>query len=130
MAQFSKGWGSKIFTVRFGLGTFNNDPPSAPKLPDNHFGCYTLHQFNGQLGALSLAVIAFCWAFTSDIDDPGGGWGRRERGMAGMDVVDWFEEFSRRVGLRVYAVESDDGLAQQFEELGWRPVSCAGSPAA
>jgi hypothetical protein len=73
MAQFSKGWGSKIFTVRFGLGTFNNDPPSAPKLPDNHFGCYTLHQFNGQLGALSLAVIAFYWAFTSDIDDAGSG---------------------------------------------------------
>ena len=59
--------------MRFGLGTINNDPPSAPKLPDNHFGRYTLHQFNGQLGALSLAVIAFCWAFTSDIQDAGSG---------------------------------------------------------
>ena len=48
---------------------------------------------------------------------------------AGMDVVDWFEEFSRRVGFGVYAVESDDGLAQQFEELGWRPTALSQFPA-
>jgi hypothetical protein len=42
-------------------------------LPDNHFGSYTLQQFNGLLGTLSSAAIDFYWAITSDIDDSGGG---------------------------------------------------------
>jgi uncharacterized protein affecting Mg2+/Co2+ transport len=51
---------------------------------------------------------------------------------AGMDVVDWFEEFSRRVGFRVYAVESDDGLAQLWDPHGirdWRPTALSQFPA-
>ena len=39
----------------------------------------------------------------------------------GMDVVDWFEEFSRRVGFGIYAVEREED-AMEDESGDWRPT--------
>jgi uncharacterized protein affecting Mg2+/Co2+ transport len=45
---------------------------------------------------------------------------------AGMDVVDWFEEFSRRVGLGVYVVDSQ---MDSQGSGGWRPTALSQFPA-
>ena len=45
---------------------------------------------------------------------------------AGMDVVDWFEEFSRRVGLGVYVVDSQ---MHSQGSGGWRPTALSQFPA-
>tara|TARA_B100000405_G_scaffold156873_2_gene109603 strand:+ start:67 stop:855 length:789 start_codon:yes stop_codon:yes gene_type:complete len=51
----------------------------------------------------------------------------------GMDVVDWFEEFSRRVGFGIYAVEREemsDWSLDLRQQLGdWRPTYLCQFPA-
>ena len=46
----------------------------------------------------------------------------------GMDVVDWFEEFSRRVGFGIYAVEREED-AMEDESGDWRPTYLCQFPA-
>ena len=48
---------------------------------------------------------------------------------AGMDVVDWFEEFSRRVGFGVYVVDSQMDSAIPQGSGGWRPTALSQFPA-
>ena len=41
----------------------------------------------------------------------------------GMDVVDWFEEFSRRVGFGIYAVEREEEFRESHSPEDWQPTS-------
>ena len=57
--------------VSFG-NLFSEDPPTGPNLPVNHFGGYTLQQFDGSLGTLNSVSIVQNQAVVSTIDDTGG----------------------------------------------------------
>jgi len=47
----------------------------------------------------------------------------------GMDVVDWFEEFSRRVGFGIYAVEREEEFRESHSHEDWQPTSLCQFPA-